>query len=80
MPKLAQLDTQRLRGLYLFLLDLEGDFQRLLATVREAIRRGTFVLRPNGPVALDASELGAVDRILAADAERRQARSAKRDA
>jgi hypothetical protein len=79
-PKLSQLDSQRLRDLYLFLIGLEHDFQTLLATARAAM--ATDVWEPahvdTGP--LGATNLKTLDRILASDARRRWAEEEKPDA
>jgi hypothetical protein len=72
-PRLAQIDGGRLRGVYLFLVGLEGDFQRLLAAVRQAVVDGGYALRSPGRLAPETIDLHTIDRIVAADAARREA-------
>jgi len=71
-PKLAQLDSERLRGIHRFLLGLDRDFQKLLIEVRVAVANGTFSFRPNGRETLGTPELRTIDTILTAHAARQK--------
>ncbi|MDX2059476.1 MAG: hypothetical protein SFV24_16820 [Gemmatimonadales bacterium] len=74
-PKLAQLDGGRLKGLYLYLVGLEGDFQELLKRAVDGLASGTWVPSPTGTTELDSAQLRTLDRILAADHLHREKQS-----
>lgn len=69
-PKLAQLDSPRLEGLYLFLVGVESDFKGLIARISKALMSGSWILEPGSGV-WDTRDLKSLDRILQADAARR---------
>lgn len=70
-PRLSQLDGARLQGVYLFLIGLEADFRRLLARVLECAMDGASFSGGGSGGSMSAADQRTIDRILAADNQRR---------
>jgi hypothetical protein len=79
-PKLAQLDKDRLQSLYVFLVGLEGDFQRLITRTYDSISSGLWSPAPVSSQEFDTRDLNTLDRILLADAQRREGKIDPTDA
>ena len=72
-PRLAQLHSDRLQNLYLFLIDTEADFQNLLRSACSSLASGSWRPHATGSPQFDKDDLRTIDRILENNAARRSA-------
>lgn len=75
-PKLSQLDSERLQGIYQYLLGMDVDFMHLMEKVKNAISSGAWIPRVAVSTTLDSADLKTIDRIVESDQRNRTAKAA----